>query len=323
MKKEKRRDSSHESAGMWIRRQGYEWKKSLRRNWQLYLLLIPVVTWYLVFCYGPMYGIQIAFKDFSIGKGIWDSPWVGLKHLKRYLNSPYFGRTLKNTLTLSIYSLLVGIPLPICLALLFNEVKNKRTRSVLQAISYAPTFISVVVMASMIIMFMQPHQGFVDAILRFFGYSKEQSILGSPDAFKHIYVWTGMWQGIGWSSVIYSAAIEGVSQELYEAATVQGASKLRQIWHITLPTIRPTIAMCTLMSVGGLLGGDTMKVLLLQNGTNAIQSEILGTYVYKMGLGSAQYSFAAMVGLFNSVISLMLLIFANRMSKKLTETSLW
>lgn len=324
MKKSGCRDvSPRRSLGGWLAMQGREWKKSLRQNYDLYLLILPVVVYFVIFCYLPMYGIQIAFKNFNPGLGIEGSPWVGLQHLDRFLNGAFFGRVLKNTLSVSLYSLVLGIPAPIILALLFNEIGNKRLRVITQAISYAPNFISTVVMASMIVMFLTPETGFVDGILRMFGYSAEQSILNDPKAFYHIYVWSGVWQGVGWSSVIYTAAIEGVPIEMYEAARIEGASKVKQIWYITLPTIAPTIVILTILAVGGVLNVGYEKAFLLQNASNVENSEVISTYVYKAGLVQAQYSFGAMVGLFNNVINFAILFVANLIARRLGETSLW
>ena len=306
-----------------LRREGREWKKSLKQNYDLYLLILPVVAYFIIFCYVPMYGIQIAFKNFNPGLGIEGSPWVGLQHLTRFINGAYFGRVIRNTLSISIYSLILSVPAPIILALLFNEISNRRVRVVTQAISYAPNFISTVVMASMIVMFLTPDTGFVDGILRIFGYSSDQSILNSPSAFYHIYVWSGIWQGIGWSSVIYTAAIEGVPADMYEAATIEGASKVKQIWYITLPTIAPTIVILTILAVGGILNVGYEKAFLLQNSSNAETSEVISTYVYKSGLVQAQYSFGAMVGLFNNVINFAILFVANMIARRLGDTSLW
>lgn len=307
----------------WLRGEARGWKKAFRNDYDLYLLILPVIAYFVIFCYIPMYGIQIAFKNFNPGLGIEASPWVGLDHFYRFINGVWFGRVLQNTLTISIYSLLISIPAPIILALLFNEIKHKPLRVVTQAVSYAPNFISTVVMASMIIMFLTPGSGFLDAFLRMLGYSSEQSILNSPSAFSHIYVWSGIWQGVGWSSVIYTAAIEGVPAELYEAAKIEGASKLKQIWYITLPTISPTIIILAILAVGGVLNVGYEKAFLLQTTANVEASEVISTYVYKTGLVKAQYSFGAMVGLFNNVINFIILFAANALARRLGDTSLW
>ena len=318
-----RQGKSRRSFGAWIKYQLSDWKKALKRDYDVYLLILPVVVFFIIFSYIPMYGVQIAFKNYSPAQGFAGSPWVGLTHLTRFINSLYFGRVIKNTLLMSVYSLIISIPAPVILALLFNEIRTRRLKVTMQAISYAPNFISTVVMVSMIVMFLTPQTGFLDAILRMFGYSADQSILNNPDAFYHIYVWTGVWQGMGWSSVIYSAAIEGVPVDMYEAARLDGASKLKQIWYITIPSISPTIIILAIMAIGNVLNIGYEKVFLMQNSLNQTASEIISTYVYKSGLQQAQYSFSTMVGLFNNVINFAILVAANAIAKRVSETSLW
>lgn len=309
-----------------VKQEVREWKKSLKENYDIYLLILPVVIFFVVFAYVPMYGIQIAFKNYSPALGIADSPWYGLGHLTRFFNSHYFWRLLENTLSISVYGLLVGIPSSIILALLFSEITHKRTKVALQSISYAPNFISVVVAASMLTLFLTPETGFIDALLRIFGYDSPQNVLTStPGAFDHIFVWSNVWQGVGWSSVIYSAAIDGVPEDMYEAASLEGASRLKQIWHVTLPSIAPVIIILSIMAVGGVLNVGYEKIFLLQNDSNLEVSEVISTYVYKAGLKNAQFSFAAMIGLFNNVINIIVLFAANRLARKCGdgETSLW
>lgn len=285
--------------------------------------MIPVIAYYVIFCYGPMYGLQIAFKDYSPPLGILGSPWVGLKHLIRFFKSFYFERVITNTLTLSLYSLVISIPTPLILALLFEEMRNKRLKIAAQTLSYAPYFVSTVVLCSMVVMFLTPGNGFIDYILRAFGYKDSTSILSDPAAFSHIYVWSGVWEQMGWNSIMYTAAIAGVSQELYEVARLDGASRLQQIWNVTLPAILPTIVILTIMAVGNVLNIGYEKVFLLQSTSNLSASEVISTYVYKSGLVQAQYSFASMVGLFNNLINFIILLLANKFAKHLTETSLW
>lgn len=300
-----------------------EWRRALRQDYDLYLLLIPVIAYYVIFCYMPMYGLQIAFKDYSPAMTMEAAPFVGLKHLERFTRSIYFERVLRNTLTMSLYNLLLKIPAPILLALLFNEVRSRCTRVALQVVSYLPYFISTVVLTSMVVMFLTPGTGFIDAILRKLGYTGATSILSTPAAFKHIYVWSEVWATMGWDSIIYTAAIAGVPQELYEVARLEGASKLKQIRYVTLPCISPTIIILTIMAVGGVLNVGYEKVFLLQNTSNLEASEVISTYVYKAGLEQAQYSFASMVGLFNNVINFVILVLANHLSRRIGETSLW
>ena len=307
----------------WLHRETKDWKRSLKRNYDLYLMLIPVIAYYAIFCYGPMYGLQIAFKDYSPALGILKSPWAGLKHLTRFFNSFYFERVITNTLRLSIITLLVKIPAPLILALLLEEIRKRKLRVTAQTLACAPNFISTVVLCSMIVMFLTPGTGFIDSILRFFGYSTSTSILSDPVAFTPIYVISAIWETIGWDSIIYTAAIAGVPQELYEVAKLDGASKWKQIWHVTLPGILPTIVILSIMAIGNVLNIGYEKVYLLQNTANLSASEVISTYVYKSGLQQSQYSFASMVGLFNNVVNFIILIAANKLSKWLTETSLW
>ena len=307
----------------WLLYELHDWKKAFRKDYDLYLLILPVVVYFIIFAYGPMYGLQIAFKDYSPALGIEGSPWVGLKHLVTFVKSFYFQRVIVNTLRISLYSLLVSIPTPIILALLFNEIRHRKLRVAVQAASYAPNFISTVVLCSMVVMFFTPGTGFLDSILRVFGYGGATTALSSTAAFDHVYVWSGVWQSVGWSSIIYTAAIAGVPQELYEVATLDGASRLQQIRHITLPCIAPTIIILSILAVGNILGVGYEKVYLLQNSSNQAVSEVISTYVYKSGLKDARYSFASMVGLFNNVINFIVLIGANRVAKHCSDTSLW
>ncbi|HNW85433.1 MAG TPA: ABC transporter permease subunit [Candidatus Limiplasma sp.] len=310
-------------AGGYLSRQRREWNQALKRDYELYLLLIPVIAFFVVFSYMPMYGLQIAFKDYTPAISMEAAPWVGLKHLERFLHSFYFDRVIRNTLVMSLYNLAIMIPAPILLALLFNEVRRKQARVTLQVVSYAPYFVSTVVLASMVVMFLTPGTGFINTILQWLGYARDTSILSVPSAFKHIYVWSEAWKNIGWDSIIYTAAIAGVPQELYEVARLDGASKLKQIRYVTLPCIAPTITILAIMAIGGVLNVGYEKVFLLQNTSNLEASEVISTYVYKSGLEQAQYSFASMVGLFNNVINFAILVLANQLSHRIGETSLW
>ena len=299
-------------------------KRSLRRNYELYLMTLPVVVYFIIFAYWPMYGVQIAFKDFNPLQGITGSPWVGLKHLEVFANSFYFWRLIKNTVGISLYSILVGIPAPIILAILFQEVRNTKLRSLMQSVSYAPNFMSTVVVCGIILMFVSPESGVIPAFLKIFGINPETSIIADPNLFWHLYVWSGLWQTIGWASLIYTASISGIPSEQYEAATIDGASTLKQIFHVTIPNIMPTIVIITILSIGGIMNVGYEKIFLLQNGNNVEMSEVISTYVYKSGLtGFPRYSFAAMVGLFNNIINMIILVIVNATAKKLGDTSLW
>lgn len=300
-------------------------RRSLVRNAGLYVMSLPVVLYFLIFSYLPMYGVQIAFRNYSLTSGITTSPWVGLDHLRVFYQSYYFGRLIKNTLFLSVYSLLVSIPAPIILALMFQEVRRKKLRSVLQAISYAPNFFSTVVACGMIVMFLAPNTGVIPVLLQSLGVRLKTSILTNKAAFRHIYVWSGIWQSVGWSSLIYTAAISGIPTDQYEAAAIEGASHLQQIIHITLPNLAPTITILAILAMGGVMSVGYEKVYLLQNDLNLETSEVISTYVFKTGLlnKKPRYSFSAMVGLFNSVVNLVLLSTVNTLSRRISETSLW
>ncbi len=296
--------------------------KQMKANYFLYLFLLPATIHIVVFSYVPMYGIQIAFKDFFAFKGIEGSPWVGLKHFVTFFESPRFLTLLSNTLTISLYSLVAGFPMPIVLALLLNYTPKQGLKRFTQTVSYAPHFISIVVMAGMINVFLSPRSGFINTILGFFG-SDPIFFMGNPAAFKHVYVWSGVWQSMGWSSIIYLAALSGVSPELHEAAIIDGANKLQRIWHIDIPTIMPTMVILLVMNFGSVMNVGYEKAFLLQNSLNINTSEIISTYTYKIGLQQAQYSYSTAIGLFNNVINLVLLVSVNKIAKVLSGSSLW
>lgn len=296
-------------------------KKDIIRNKGLYLLLVPVVVYYIVFHYYPMYGAQIAFKNYSPAKGIEGSSWVGFDHFKSFFSSIYCERLIKNTLLINIKSLVFGFPAPILLALLLNEVKNIKFKKVVQTISYLPHFISAVVLCGMIRAFCGS-DGFITSILTQFGFLK-QNLLYVENLFQPIYVISGIWQGIGWGSIIYLAAISGINGELYEAARIDGAGRLRQVWHVTIPGILPTIITMLVLRIGNLMNLGYEKIMLLYNSAVYETADVISTYVYRKGLMNMNYSFSTAVGLFNSCINLVLLISANKISKKLTDSSLW
>ncbi|MDF0480070.1 ABC transporter permease subunit [Vagococcus sp. PNs007] len=297
------------------------WEK-IFKSWQLYVFILPAFLYFLIFAYGPMYGVVIAFKDYMPSLGIWGSPWVGMKHFERFFDSYYFWDLIKNTLGISVYSLIVGFPLPIILALALNEAKDGFFKKFTQTVTYAPNFISVVVMAGMMISFLSPSTGIINHFLEFLGFERI-SFMTDPKWFKTIYVLSGVWQGTGWGSVIYLAALSGVDTQLHEAATVDGATRLQRIWYINLPTIVPTMVILLIMNVGSLMAMGYEKILLLQNPLNMESSNVIATFVYKQGLLDAQYSYAAAVGLFNSLINAVLLIIVNKISRKVSDVSLW
>ncbi|MDM5280417.1 ABC transporter permease [Paenibacillus silvae] len=296
--------------------------RSLKKHWELYLLVLPPVLYLLIFKYIPMVGVQIAFKDFSVVKGIWGSPWVGFKHFEAFFESPNFWLLIKNTIGISFYSLLAGFPIPILLALALNEIRTGYFKKTVQMVTYAPHFISTVVMVSIIILMLSPHVGVVDKLFSMLGFPMT-NFMGIPEYFKSIYVWSGVWQGMGYSSIIYIAALAGVDPSLYEAAKMDGASRLRKIWHIDLPTLVPVTVIMLILSLGSIMGVGFEKIYLMQNPLNTSASEVISTYVYKVGLIGANFSFSSAVGLFNSVINLMLLIIVNGISRKVSENSLW
>ena len=301
--------------------------KSIRRNWVLYLCVLPTIIYYIVFHYIPVYGVQIAFQNYRVGETFGQSEWVGLKHFIRFFESTWFVTVLKNTLSISFLSLIVGTPLPIILALLLNEVQNMKFRKLVQTVSYAPHFISTVVLCGMVTMFMSPSTGVIgmgiNAVREFMGLNPV-NYLSQGAAFKWIYVLSGIWQGTGWGSVIYFAALSGVDPQLAEAAKVDGANKIQCIWHINLPVLVPTIIINLILNCGSILNVGFEKVYLLQNDTILRSSEVISTYVYRVGLQGAQYSFSTAVGLFNSTVNATMLILVNSIVRKLDKSSsLW
>lgn len=299
-----------------------KWGPYLKENYDLYLFLVPAVLALILFSYWPIYGIQIAFKNYIPVEGFTGSPWIGFAHFTRFFQSPYFGLLMKNTLILSLYTLIAGFPVPIILALLLNSMKNKRYRKVVQTVTYAPYFISTVVMCGMIVLFLSPRSGVINQVIAAFG-GERISFLAKPEYFRHIYVLSGIWQTTGWSSVIYFAALSGVSPELHEAATMDGASRFQRIMHIDFPSILPTITMLLILNFGSLMSVGFEKVYLLMNSQNSKTAEIIATYVYKMGIQNNDVSFSTAIGLFNSLINVVLLISVNWVSKKISNNSLW
>ena len=292
------------------------------KNWPVYLMFLPVLIFYLMFHYKPMYGIIIAFKDFSMRKGITGSPWIGFENFTRLFSSYWFPIIIKNTLTLSLLNLIVGFPIPIILALLLNEVGNGRFRKTFQTISYAPHFISIVVLCGMLVIFTNPTHGIINILLGKIGV-ESINFLGIAADFKWVYVLSGVWQEMGWGSIIYFAALSSVDKSLIEAADIDGANRLQKIWYINLPVLVPTIMVLLVLQFGSLLSVGYEKVYLLQNSTNLSASEVISTYVYKVGLQQADFSFSAAVDVFNSVINTTILLLANGISRKLTHTSLF
>ncbi|WP_258171179.1 sugar ABC transporter permease [Paenibacillus sp. R14(2021)] len=294
----------------------------MRRSWELYLLVLLPVLYLIIFQYIPMFGVIIAFKDFNVIKGILGSPWVGFKHFNELFQSPNFPLLIKNTLLISLYSLIAGFPIPILLALALNEIRTGFFKRSVQMITYAPHFISTVVMVSIVILMLSPHVGVVDRLFTFFGWPGT-NFMGEPTLFKSIYVWSGVWQEMGYASIIYIAALAGVDPSLYEAARMDGASRIKKIIHIDLPSLIPIAVTMLILSLGSAMAVGFEKIYLMQNSLNLSTSEVISTYVYKVGLLGANFSFSSAVGLFNSVINLMLLVIVNAIARRVSENSLW
>ena len=295
--------------------------KSLRRDYWLYIVILPMLIWYLVFHYIPMGGIVVAFKRYNGVKTIWESRWVGLKWFEDFFTSPYAGTVIKNTLAISLYSL-GTFPLAIILALFFNELRSAKFKKVAQTVMYAPHFISTVVLVSMLQLFFSPQYGFINTIIKALG-GQTYSFMIEPKAFPHMYVWSGVWQNLGWNCIIYIAALAGVDPGLHEAARIDGATRIQRIFHINLPAIMPTVIITLIMAVGSIMAVSTDKVLLMKNDLNISTSEVIGTYVYERGLISGEFGYATAVGLFTNVVNLILLLTVNRFSRQVSETSLF
>jgi putative aldouronate transport system permease protein len=296
--------------------------KGLVKSRYLYLMFFPVIVFYIVFQYYPMYGLIIAFKDFSPAKGIWGSEWVGLEHFKTFMSSIYFWRLLWNTIGINIYELVVGFPAPIILALIINEVRKEKFKKVVQTVVYLPNFISTVVVAGMIIAFLSPSSGVVNHFIKILG-GEPIHFLAEPAWFKTIYVWTGVWQFCGWGSIIYLAALAGIDVQLYEAATVDGASSWQKLIHITLPGIIPTIIILLILRMGSIFSVGYEKIILLYNPQTYETADVISTYVYRRGILQADFSYSSAISLFNNVINFIMLVVVNKLSSKVSETSLW
>ena len=297
-------------------------RQALKHNWRLWLLLLPGLIWLVVFCYIPIYGVSIAFKDFNAKLGIMGSPWAGLKYFEQFFSTSIAMKTITNTLLLSVYSLVFGFPAPILFALLINSLNNLKFKKFVQTVSFAPHFISVVVLVSMMSIMMAPSSGFIGVLAKQLTGS-EVLFMTRPEYFRSLYVVSGIWQGMGFSAIVYIAALAGVSPDLHEAAIVDGASKLQRVLHIDFPSILPTIIIMFILSVGNLFTIGYEKAYLMQNTINTSVSEIISTYVYKVGLQNAQYSFSTAVGLFNSIVNFVLLVVVNTFSRKLSNISLF
>ena len=294
---------------------------AIAKNFDLYLFLLPAVVLTFCFHYIPIYGVQIAFKNFTPARGIWASPWVGFTNFVRFFNTYQARVVITNTFFLSLYGIAVNFPLPVILALMMNSMANQRFKKTLQTITYMPYFISIVVLVSMVTLFISP-TGLFGNFMRALG-REPQNLLARPGFFYHAYVWSGAWQGIGWGSIIYLAALSGVDPTLYEAATIDGAGKWQKIIHIDIACIAPTCIILLILSAGRVLNIGFEKAFLMQNPMNLARSEVINTYIYKVGIQSTQYSFSAAVGLFNNVVNFVILALVNWVSGRVSETSLW
>ena len=295
-------------------------KKDIKRNWVLYLLVLPVIAYYILFHYKPMYGALIAFQDYRPARGFGED-WVGLKHFIKFFDNPYFGRLIKNTLLISLYDLFWGFPAPIILALLFNEVKSKKFKTITQTFMYLPHFVSLVVICGMLVQFSLTTGLFNDIAVMLGG--ERTPLLQRPELYRTIYVASGVWKTFGWESIIYVAALAGVDTQLYDAAKVDGAGKWKQMLHVTLPGIMPTIVIKLILRIGSMMSLGYEKTLLLYNEATYETADIIASYVYRQGLVNKDYSYAAAVDIFNSAVNIILVVTANRVSKKVSETSLW
>ena len=295
--------------------------RRLRKYWPYYVMLLPAILYIVIFKYWPMYGVQIAFKNYKMSLGVAASKWVGFKHFKDFFESYYFWTLMKNTAILSFYSLVVGFPFPIIIALIVNELKGGWKRTV-QTIIYAPHFISTVVLVGMIVTMFSPSMGVVNTIIEKLG-GERIYFMGEPQYFRHLFIWSGVWQGSGWSAITYLAALSAVNPELHESASIDGASRLQRILHINLPCIAPTIIIMLILRMGQILSVGYEKAYLLQTDMNLDVSEIISTYVYKRGLINNNYSFSTAVNMFNSVINISMLLITNRITKKVSDTSLF
>ena len=291
-------------------------------NWQFWVIIAVPIIYAIIFAYIPMAGIVLAFQDFSIRKGIFGSEWVGLRYFKQFLTSTSSVLVIKNTLILGIYSFLASFPVPILLAIGINEMRAKRYKKAVQMVTYAPYFVSIVVLVGMMMQMMDLRSGIINVFIQKLGFSPI-NFFGDPKIFRHLYVWSGVWQSAGYASIIYLAALSGVSKELQEAAIVDGANRVKRILHVDIPAILPTIIIMLIFNCASIVSIGLDKVFLMQNSLNASVSEVISTFVYKVGVVNSNIGFSTAAGLFQSVVSFVLLVIVNRVCKKITENSLW
>lgn len=296
--------------------------REIINNWQLYILVLPAVIYYVAFNYMPLYGIQIAFKDYMIGKGIWGSEWVGFKHFEKFFDAYYFKRLLSNTLILNIYNVLWSFPMPLILAILLNQVRNEKCKRFMQTAIYVPYFISTVVLSGMLYIFLSPTSGIFNVVREAFGL-KAIEFMSEAGAFRTIYIASGIWQGAGYGAILYIASLSSIDQSLYEAAEIDGASIWQKIRFIDIPSILPTAMMVFIMDCGHVLSSNTSKALILQTAGNVTTSDIIGVYVHNIGLGSGQFSYSAAIGLFINVVNFIIIVVVNKISKKVADIGLF
>lgn len=296
--------------------------RNVFKHRELFIIMIPSVLFYIFFMYRPMAGLTIAFKDYSIFKGVAESPWIGFDHFETFFRSPYFWQTLRNTILINVYGLLIGFPIPILLALLLNEVRHAWFRKTIQTMTYLPHFISIVVIAGIVTSFLAPTNGLVNILIDKMGGEKVY-FLTKPEYFRSIFITMNIWKEAGYSAIVYIAALAGIDPQLYDAAYVDGANKLKRILHVTIPGITPTIIVLLILKIGKMLTVGFEAIILLYQPVTYETADVISTYVYRMGLANAQHDYATAVGLFNSIVSVLLVVFANRMSRKMSDTSLW
>lgn len=294
----------------------------IRHSWRLYMLLLPAILYLLIFHYAPIYGVQIAFRDYVTSKGFWGSNWVGLKHFRYFLSSPQFPQLMRNTLLLSLYELLLSFPLPILLALTLNECRNLSAKKFVQNVTYAPHFISTVVLCGMVISFLSPSTGIINTLIKLFG-GQAFDFMGKEEWFRTIYIASGVWKNTGWSSIIFLAALSGIDPQLHESAQIDGAGRFKRMLHINIPGILPTMILLFILECGKIMSVGFEKIYLLQNTLNLSTSETISTYVYKVGLLQAKFSYTTAIGLFNSIINVTLLLIVNQISRAVSDTSLF
>lgn len=302
-----------------------KWRKfwvAVKRDRYLHLLVLPAIVAVFIFSYIPMYGIQIAFKEYSVSKGIWDSPWIGFGNFVSFFESIYFWRLIRNTVVLSFFSLIFSFPVPIIFALMLNEVKNKFFKNTIQTVSYFPHFISVVIVVGMMHTLLSPSTGMINQVIKMLG-GKPIAFMQSSSWFRPLYIISGIWQGFGWSSIIYLSALTGVAPELYEAAEIDGAGRFRKIWSVSIPAIIPTVVVMLILAIGKLMSVGYEKVMLMYNPGIYEVSDVISTYVYRKSIQGGEFSFGTAVDLFNNVVNFIIIFIANKISRSVSEISLW